>query len=245
MVFRSLIFILYVGAVTLFLITNTYASGHSPYTYVPEKAKEYIPLLKKEIDKTLPDFKEPYYFGGLIEQESCVSLTSSRCWDPKSRLKTSREEGAGLGQLTRAYNSNGTLRFDSLKDIRLKYMNDLRDLTWKNIYYRPDLQIKSLLLLWNENYSKLYNITGPKNRIMFADAAYNGGLRGVYNDQRLCSLTKGCNYQYWFGNVEKTCTKSKRILYGNKNACDINREHVYNVIKIRMDKYKPYFEDSN
>lgn len=219
-----------------------FPANYSPYTYVPNNAKKYLPILKKQTNEILPKFKEPYYFAGLIEQESCVSLTSKRCWNPESRLKTSREEGAGLGQITRAYNSNGSLRFDTLTSLRNKYMDQLKELSWSNIYYRPDLQIRAMILLWDENYSKLFNITGPRNRVMFADAAYNGGLRGVFNDQRLCSLTKGCNYQYWFGNVEMTCTKSKRILYGNRSACDINREHVSNVIKIRMDKYKPYYD---
>lgn len=42
----------------------------------------------------------PYlpYVGGLIEHESCISLTHSRCWNSAARLKTEKEEGAGLGQ---------------------------------------------------------------------------------------------------------------------------------------------------
>ena len=49
----------------------------------------------------------PYlpYVGGLIEHESCISLTHSRCWNPKSRLKTEKEEGAGLGQFHQSMES--------------------------------------------------------------------------------------------------------------------------------------------
>ncbi len=232
--------------ILLIIPSLTFANKYDPYTFIPTNAHKYLPILKQQLNEELPDFFEPWYFGGLIEQESCISLAHSKCWNPKSRLKTKREEGAGLGQLTRAYRTDGSLRFDSLKEIRARYMTKLKDLSWDNIYDRPDLQIRSMILLWNSNYSKLYNITGPKNRVAFADAAYNGGITGVYRDQRLCSLTKGCNPQWWFGNVEKTCTKSKRILYGNRNACDINREHVENVLKIRMNKYKPFFiNDSN
>jgi len=79
------------------------------------------------------------------------------------------------------------------------------------------------------------------DRIAFADAAYNGGYGGVSRDRSKCKLTKGCNPKKWFRNVEKTCSKSKRNLYGNRNACDINREHVYNVLRLRMNKYTKYY----
>ena len=44
--------------------------------------------------------------GALIEHESCISLTHSRCWNAASRLKTEKEEGAGLGQFHQGMESN-------------------------------------------------------------------------------------------------------------------------------------------
>jgi hypothetical protein len=42
----------------------------------------------------------------------------------------------------------------------------------------------------------------------------------------------------WFGNVELHCLKSRQPLYGGRSACDINREHVRNVMLVRPAKYR-------
>lgn len=212
----------------------------NPNTYVPYNAKIYAPTLSKEIKYSFSDFPFYPYFGGLIEQESCIALTWHSCWNPKTQLLTKREQGAGLGQLTRAFNPNGTVRFDSLEAIRERHYKQLHDLSWSNILIRPDLQMRAIILMSKDNYRDLYMVPTPYDRIAFTDSAYNGGLGGVYNDRRLCSLTKGCNPDIWFDNVSKTCTKSHIAIYGNRSPCDINRTHVYNVLLIRMDKYKQY-----
>jgi len=218
----------------LFIISINCYSGN----YIPYNAFKYIPILIKEQKTIFPEFTNSPYFSSLIEQESCIYLTASKCWDPKSRLKTSREEGAGLSQLTRAYRKNGTLRFDTVRILRTKYNVYLKELTWDTVYQRPDLQIRGMILLWKDGYEDLpKNITNKIDRIAMADAAYNGGMRGVIKDRRLCGLTKNCNPNIWFDNIENTCSKSKRILYGNRSACDINRDHVKKVLKVRYNKY--------
>lgn len=77
--------------------------------------------------------------------------------------------------------------------------------------------------------------------LAFADAAYNGGLKGVNEERRACLLTKGCDHTKWFGNTELLCLKSKAALYGNRSACDINRHHVTDVILTRSSKYNLYY----
>jgi len=213
-------------------------------TVIPKNAFNYLPMVKEETNKLFSEFKEPYYFGSLIEHESCLSLTHSRCWSPTSRLKTKREEGAGLGQLTKAYHSDGSIRFDALTELSKKHSTYLKELSWSNVYQRPDLQIKSIILLYKDSYKTLYSIKDETNRMRFTDAAYNGGVGGVYKDRRLCSLKEKCDPQIWFNNVELTCSKSKKILYGNRNACDINRHHVYDVTVTRLPKYKLWFENN-
>jgi len=212
------------------------------YTYIPKQAYYTLPIVKCVRDKILPDFQYKGYFGGLIEQESCIYLTHKRCWNPKSKLSTKRELGIGLGQLTKAYKKDGSVRFDSLKEIRKRHLDELRELSWETIESRPDLQIKAIIYMSKSNYDQLYNVKDDYARLAMSDAAYNGGLRGVFRDRRICGLTKGCDVNKWFDNVEKHCSKSKRILYGNRNACDINREHVDSVLKIRMKKYVPYLK---
>jgi hypothetical protein len=210
-------------------------------TYVPTNAKTYAPMLVGEQVRFWADHPSPEKLAGLVEQESCISLTHSRCWSPASKLKTSREEGAGFGQITRAFRLNGALRFDALADQRNAHP-ELAGWTWGNVYQRPDLQLRAMVLMSRDNYKRIHQlVANPTDALAFADAAYNGGMGGVQSDRRLCGMKAGCDPQKWFGNVEATCTKSKRAIYGSRNACDINREHVHMVMLVRSNKYKPFW----
>lgn len=179
--------------------------------------------------------------GSLVEHESCISLTHSRCWNPKSRLKSQREEGAGLWQLTRAWRIDGSLRFDVISELRTKYPKDLYELNWSNVYTRPDLQMRAGILKSKENYEYFLKTTDVNNALYFGDAGYNGGNAGVDRERAACKMASKCDYNVWFGNVERFCLKSTTALYGNRSACDINRHHVKDVFLIRANKYKPYF----
>lgn len=208
-------------------------------TYIPNKANIYLPTVKVEQLLNWKDHPTPAQLPALIEHESCISLTHTRCWSPTSRLKTQREEGAGLGQITRAYSVNGKLRFDALEEIKNKHVS-LNEFTWENVYSRPDLQIRAVILKSKDNYNSLSMVTSPAERLKFSDAAYNGGLGGVQNERRACQLKTGCNPQVWKDNVSNTCLKSKQPLYGTRSACDINRFHVIDVTETRVEKYKPF-----
>jgi len=181
------------------------------------------------------------YLGSLIELESCIHLKHPRCWNPKSRLKSAREEGAGLGQITRAFKPDGSIRFDALSDLKYKYPKELYELNWQVVYDRPDLQIRALALMMRDNYQAFDKYVPDKREAYaFADAAYNGGLGGVNHERRACKLASWCDPNKWFDNVEKLCLKSKAALYGNRSACDINREHVEGVLNTRSTKYTKY-----
>lgn len=208
---------------------------------VPERALQHLPTLRAEIDRNWPQMIYPAYFGGLIEHESCISLTHSRCWSPTSRLKTHREEGAGLGQLTRAWHPDGQLRFDALAEMRERHPA-LRELDWSNIYQRPDLQMRAVVLKVRGDYRSLSMVKSDSVRLHFADAAYNGGLGGVQRERRACELKAGCDPQHWFDHVEKVCLKSRQPLYGGRSACDINRHHVRDVMFHRAPKYAQLIE---
>lgn len=226
--------------INIILISKSHAVDVK--TYIPVQAPVVMKVVRSEQVKLFPDLPKPWYLGGLIEQESCISLTHSKCFNAKSRLKSAREEGAGLGQTTRAFNPDGSIRFDSLSDMVKRHNAELKELSWSNIYTRPDLQARSLILMTQDNYKQLYVISDLDERVNMADAAYNGGLGGVRKQRTICGLKANCNPQVWFNNVEKICVKSLKPLYGGKNACMINTEHVFNIRYLRMDKYKPFFE---
>ena len=226
----------------LYFISMHSFSQISVKTYIPENAKQVLPILKKQQMQYWPEHPMPESLAALAEHESCISLTHSKCWNPRSTLSTKRELGVGMFQLTKAYREDGSIRFDALTDLRKKHFSELKELSWDNIHVRPDLQITAMLLMSKDNYKALYNVKDPIVRLHFSDAAYNGGLGGVNSDRRLCGLKAGCDPQTWFENVETTCSKSKKILYANRNACDINRHHVYDVFNNRSDKYKIFMK---
>lgn len=208
----------------------THASPHP-------KSLQHAATIKAEIAEHWAELPWPHYVPGLIEHESCLSLTHPRCWEPTSRLKSAREEGAGLGQLTRAWNPDGTLRFDALAELRSRHAV-LSGLSWDTIYSRPDLQIRALVVMSAETWRAFAGVPDFLERLAMTDAAYNGGAAGVRRERNSCGLTAGCDPQRWFGHVEHHCLKSRRPLYGGRSACDINRHHVADVLHARMPKYR-------
>lgn len=227
----------------IFLITysNT-VFAISKNDFIPDKAFKYKETIRKEIEVYFPDLYNFNYLPSLVEHESCISLTHKRCWEPTSQLKTSREIGAGLGQVTKAFNPDGTVRFDTLSEMAKRYKVELKEAKWETIYQRPDIQLRIIILMLRDDYKKLYAIENPEHRMQMVDAAYNGGLGGVLKERRACGLAQNCNPNVWFNNVEKTCLKSKKVLYGTRSACDINRHHVHDVFHNNIPKYnKSYF----
>lgn len=224
--------------------------------YLPSNFSKYESDLYKTVDLILAkEVKEdPYldrlffraYFAALIEHESCISLKSKRCWSPNSRFKTfwdkpknlrPREEGIGFGQLTRAWKRTGSLRFDTIKNLKRRYGKYLKDLSWKNVRQRPDLQLRAIMLLYRSNYINLPKSIDVFNRILFSDSMYNGGSRKFREERKICGLKANCDPKYWFGNVELINARGTRILYGKRTAHMINRHHVKDVINNRFKKY--------
>lgn len=203
---------------------------------LPAGFATYGPVLAAEQRRIWPAHPDPAALAALVEQESCTSLRAKSCWNPGASLKTAREEGAGMGQITRAYRADGALRFDSLAGLREQYGADLAGLTWATVYARPDLQLRALVLM-SRDAARSFRVVPAPAMLAFGDAAYNGGIGGVQKERRACMLTDGCDPGRWFGHVERHCLKSHAALYGGRSACDINREHVKNVLTVRRSKY--------
>ena len=224
------------------LINNVANASIDVHSYIPHQAFQYFETIKKESDHLLPGFEYPYYFAGLIEHESCISLQHRRCWNPNSKLETKREFGIGLGQITKTYNADGSIRFDVLSDLRRAHMEELKELSWSNVQQRPDLQIRAILIMSRANYKALFKVSDTYERLAMADCSYNAGLGSVQKDRRYCGMKENCDPDKWFGNVEINSLKSRKPIYGTRSAFDISRNHVRKVLLETMSKYKPYFE---
>jgi hypothetical protein len=207
-------------------------------TYVPQGAYTYAPVLKSEQIRLWSGHPLPSALGALVEQESCISLKHSRCWNPGARLKTDREEGAGMGQITRAYRTDGSLRFDALETAR-HLDPSLADWSWSNVYKRPDLQLRAIVAMNRDCYRRISRLVADEQaRLAMCDAAYNGGWAGMQQERRACGQRAGCDPQQWFRHVELVCLKSKTRWKGyGQSACEINREHVQMVMVTRRPKY--------
>jgi hypothetical protein len=227
----------------LLFVFSSRAHAQDVRTYVPAGAYTYAPVLKAEQLRIWADHPSPSMLGSLVEQESCISLKHYRCWNPGARLKTEREEGAGLGQVTRATRADGSIRFDALAAAR-QLDPSLAEWSWSNVYKRPDLQLRAIVVMNRDCDRRLKRmVADPYARLQLCDAAYNGGWSGMQQERRACGQKAGCDPQRWFGHVEKVCLKSKVRWKGyGKSACEINREHVDMVAMVRRPKYVALME---
>lgn len=231
--------------VGLLVVFAPRAHAQDVRTFVPAGAYTYAPVLKSEQLRLWPGHPAPSMLGSLVEQESCITLRHIRCWNPGARLKTEREEGAGFGQITRAYRADGSIRFDAL-DAARRLDPSLSEWSWSNVYQRPDLQLRAIVVMNRDCYLRLSRLVpGPQAVLELCDAAYNGGWVGMQQERRACGLKPGCDPRQWFGHVEHVCLKSKTRWQGyGKSACEINREHVVMVAKIRRPKYVQLLEQA-
>ena len=203
---------------------------------IPQNFMFHKDTLVEVMKRKWPDIPYPSAIAGQIEQETCITLTHKKCWSRFAELKTSRERGSGLLQITTVYG-----RFDALEEVK-GLDRELKDWGWGDVY-NAEMQMVALLSMMKRNYG-IFKSTNELDRYAFALAAYNGGIGGVQSDQRICRNTKGCDDKLWFGNVEHTSLKSKVKLGGaySRSFFEINREYPVNILLKRRQKYKPFID---
>jgi len=207
---------------------------------IPPRAKQYIPDLIAAMDSMNFPYTLRESIAGQIEQESCISLTHSKCWNPQVELKTHREYGFGLGQVTIAYREDGSERFNVFKELTAR--QELRDWKWED-RYNPYYQIKGILVLNRTNYVKLaYPFENEYEKMAAMFAAYNGGFGDVMKSRFVCLRHPTCPSRKWFGGIETMNVKSQvKFIYG-RSPREINNEYPHNILKVRMFKYQPYIK---
>lgn len=204
---------------------------------LPPNAQQHLPILIAEMKQYWPNAPLPAALAAQVEQETCPKLSSPICWSPHAELKTAREYGFGLGQLTI------TSRFNSFENVQLL---DPSLKTWKwSQRYDPQMQLRAMVLM-DKNLFQRFTAATLVDQMAFALSAYNGGIGGVLNDKKLCGQIKHCDESRWFEHVEKKSFKQRIKVKGyGQSFYDINRGYVRSILKIRHAKYLPYMEKEN
>jgi hypothetical protein len=155
---------------------------------------------------------------------AATQIKFESAWNPSAELKTVREHGCGLMQITRVYG-----RFDKLDEMRRKYPA-LAGWTWadcKNVAY----QLPAFALLTQENALAMPALNTQRDTRAFQVCAYNAGPRGCMLDRRACEMTHGCDPSAYFGGIALACGRSPAIIPGiGRTACDITRGYVAKVM---------------
>ena len=221
------------AAVILMLVVTASRAAQVP----PVNAKPYIPILVSQQQIYWGDLSFPSVLGSQVEQETCYTLTAKGCWNPNAELKTAREQGIGLGQITRTFTVTGATNMDSLHDLKRAYPKELANLTWDHPF-DPTLQLRALVLKDRQGYNLIQDTHSEYERLAMTFAAYNGGNGGLSSDRRACAGTKGCDPSKWFNNVALTSLKSKVALPGyGQSFFEGNRTYVQNVMVVRRGRY--------
>lgn len=204
-----------------------------PYT---ENEVKYLPVLKEEAQSKWPGVPKKSYLAAQVRQETCAGLKSKKCWSPMAELKTNREYGFGLGQITI------TQSFDNFKTAK-ELDPSMRDWKWEN-RYNAQYQLRTLVLMDRSNYERFKWAATGEDQMAFALAAYNGGVGGVLSDRAVCRATPNCDQNVWFGNVELTSKKARTAANGyGQGFFYINRGYVEHITKQYFQRYLPYFNE--
>ena len=216
------------------LLFFVFGPSKSHAVELPDRAKQYIPILQTVTKEIWPDIPKGVYLAAQIEQETCISLKHSKCWSPRAEIKTSREYGFGFGQIT------VTKQFDNFKEAkRLDYQ--LKNWDFED-RYNPYLQLRALVAMDKFVYQQIKWTNDKQERMAFMFSAYNGGLGGAIKDRNICAKKKDCDSTKWFGHVELDSFRNKSaVAEYKKSFFEINREYVHNIMLVRYQKYLPLY----
>lgn len=198
-------------AVGLMLIPVTAMAG------VLERAEPLLPVFERVLDDHWPKAQMTHIMCGQIEQESS--------WKPRAELKTSREYGFGLGQITI------TSRFNNFE--AAKMLKPLKDWQWED-RFNPKCQLIFLVFTNRSNFNRLHSLFDTTEDTWAASmVAYNAGLGTVLQRRVAASQDKK---RRWFGGLDSVFLKyESRLLYG-RNLGQLRNEYPVKVFK-RSYKY--------
>jgi len=200
-------------ALVALLILPTVAGGA-----IPPNAQKHIPTLREAFKTQWPAAPLKHISCGQIEQESS--------WKENATLKTPRELGRGLVQMTI------TKRFNIYLDA-VKY-KALRGWDWQNDPYNTKYQLMFLVLQDRSNYSQSVAINERESWMMTL-VRYNAG-GGRIAARRRYATAQGTPTDRWIGGLEDAHGPLENsVLYGRPLWKAVNEYP--RVIFKRAEKY--------
>lgn len=183
-----------------------------------ERARTLLPAFERTLDRHWPQAPMTHIMCGQVEQESS--------WKPTAELKTSREYGFGLGQITI------TSRFNNFETAR--QISSLKNWKWEE-RFDPECQLTFLVFTDQANYNRLESMFDTSSDTWAASlVAYNAGMGTVLQRRRAAPASLK---RRWFGGLELVILKSETgELYG-RNLWKVRNEYPTKVFN-KADKYR-------
>lgn len=216
-----------IAAMSALLITIMLLAVPSAHSAVIDQAKPYLPVLSKSLNDNWPSAPMRHIPAGQIEQESS--------WKERATLKTSRELGRGLVQMTIAYDSKGKERFNIYRDaVRAKA---LKNWDWRHDPYNAHYQLVFLTLQDRANFAQV--------RPYFMDdteawrgslVCYNAGT-GRWLQRRANAKRMGLPCDRWDGGLDKAYGKGETAKLYDRPLWQAVNEYP-RVIFRRAEKYR-------
>lgn len=216
----------FLGIVAL-IIAMMVLAVPSAHGAVLDDAKPYLPVLGQSLDTNWKAAPMRYIPAGQVEQESS--------WKSHATLKTSRELGRGLVQMTIAYNSKGQERFNIYKDAcRARALSAWN---WRNDPYNPRFQLTFLTLQDKSNFVLVRPYScNDAEAWKCALVSYNAG-EGRWLQRRRNAKAKGLPADRWDGGLALAYSKAEAAtLYGRPLYEAVNEYP--RVIFHRAEKYQ-------
>lgn len=183
------------------------------------RAQRYLPTLAAAFDAHWPDAPLRHIAAGQIEQESAG-------WNERAELKTSREHGFGLAQITI------TSRFDNFKAAQQIF----RDWKWED-RFNVRYQLGYAVITDRANFKRVSRLFADSDSRWRAGlVAYNAGY-GTVLQRRALAIRNGMPHDRWTGGLDQVAMPyEQKLLYGRPLG-ERRNEYPRLICDVRAPKY--------
>lgn len=184
------------------------------------RAKRYLPTLSQAIDRHWPAAPLRHITAGQIEQESAG-------WNEHAELKTSREYGFGLAQIT------VTDRFNNFKAAQKIF----KDWKWED-RFNVKYQLGYAVITNRSNFKEVSRLfRDDDSRWRGSLVAYNAGF-GTVLQRRALAIRTGWPPDRWVGGLDKVkMAYERKLLYGRPLG-QMRDKYPHIICDVRAPKYR-------